>query len=447
MLLFIINVILLVVLLILGTPLPYAFAGAVIFMVLFGDIPIISIILWGFNQIVSPSLLAVPLFILFGSIVGESGIADRLLKLANLFIGKIKGAIGAVVVLTSGFIGAISGSSFTGIASVGQIMIPRMEKQGYTKGYSTSLVSVSSVLGALIPPSVIMIIYGWVTGTSVLGSFLATIGPGVLLIILFIIIHMVYTKRYFSTKGVYRSDIDFEEVAKEQNKNSKFLGAPNSKTRITIAAIPSLLLPVIILGGIYGGYFTPTESAAIASVLGLLIGFAYYRELKLKNFVTLLKDSTSSIGSIMVMIFFSLLLAQTYVYLQIPQMLVELFVGVTESKTVILIIIAIFLIFIGMIVNDTTAVILTAPLLLPLVVSYGIDPIHFAAIMGVTLAMGGITPPYASVLYFGMRIGNAKFSEVWKPTMMFIVFGYLPVVILTVFFEPLSMYIPRLFGY
>lgn len=447
MLLFIINVILLVVLLILGTPLPYAFAGAVIFMVLFGDVPIISIILWGFNQIVSPSLLAVPLFILFGSIVGESGIADRLLKLANLFIGKIKGAIGAVVVLTSGFIGAISGSSFTGIASVGQIMIPRMEKQGYTKGYSTSLVSVSSVLGALIPPSVIMIIYGWVTGTSVLGSFLSTIGPGVLLIILFIIIHMVYTKRYFSTKGVYRSDIDFEEVAKEQNKNSKFLGAPNSKTRITIAAIPSLLLPVIILGGIYGGYFTPTESAAIASVLGLLIGFAYYRELKLKNFVTLLKDSTSSIGSIMVMIFFSLLLAQTYVYLQIPQMLVELFVGVTESKTVILIIIAIFLIFIGMIVNDTTAIILTAPLLLPLVVSYGIDPIHFAAIMGVTLAMGGITPPYASVLYFGMRIGNAKFSEVWKPTMMFIVFGYLPVIILTVFFEPLSMYIPRLFGY
>lgn len=447
MLLFIINVILLVVLLILGTPLPYAFAGAVIFMVLFGDVPIITIILWGFNQIVSPSLLAVPLFILFGSIVGESGIADRLLKLANLFIGKIKGAIGAVVVLTSGFIGAISGSSFTGIASVGQIMIPRMEKQGYTKGYSTSLVSVSSVLGALIPPSVIMIIYGWVTGTSVLGSFLSTIGPGVLLIILFIIIHMVYTKRYFSTKGVYRSDIDFEEVAKEQNKNSKFLGAPNSKTRITIAAIPSLLLPVIILGGIYGGYFTPTESAAIASVLGLLIGFAYYRELKLKNFVTLLKDSTSSIGSIMVMIFFSLLLAQTYVYLQIPQMLVELFVGVTESKTVILIIIAIFLIFIGMIVNDTTAIILTAPLLLPLVVSYGIDPIHFAAIMGVTLAMGGITPPYASVLYFGMRIGNAKFSEVWKPTMMFIVFGYLPVIILTVFFEPLSMYIPRLFGY
>src|SRR5699024_10766731 len=149
MILFIINILLLLALLLLGTPLPYAFGGAFIFMIVFGDIPVNSVISWGFNQIISPSLLAVPLFILFGAIVGKSGIADRLLRFANLFIGKIKGAIGVVVIITSGFLGAISGSSFTGIASVGQIMIPRMEKQGYSKGYSTSLVSVSSVLGSL----------------------------------------------------------------------------------------------------------------------------------------------------------------------------------------------------------------------------------------------------------------------------------------------------------
>lgn len=445
MLLFVLNILLLLALLILGTPLPYAFGGAVIFMALFGDVPIISITLWGFNQIVSSSLLAVPLFILFGSIVGSGGIADRLLKFADLFIGKIKGAVGAVVVLTSGFLGAISGSSFTGIASVGQIMIPRMVKQGYTRGYSTSLVSVSSVLGALIPPSVMIIIYGWATGTSVLGSFLSTIGPGVLLIFLFIVIHTVYTKKYFATGAVYNADVNETEIGKELNY--KFLGKANSKSRIVAAAIPSLLLPVIILGGIYGGYFTPTEAAAVASVLGLFIGIAIYRDLKMKSLVILLKDATSSIGSIMVMIFFSLLLAQTYVYLQIPQALVEVFVGITESKTAILIIVTIFLLFVGMIVNDTTAIILTAPLLLPLMVSYGIDPIHFAAIMAVNLSMGGITPPYASVLYFGMRVGNAKFSEVFKPTMMFIIFGFIPVILVTVFFEPLSMFIPRLFGY
>jgi len=445
MLLFILNILLLLVLLILGTSLPYAFGGAVIFMIIFADLPITTITLWGFNQIISPSLLAVPLFILFGSIVSVSGIADRLLKFANLFIGRIKGAIGAVVVLTSGFLGAISGSSFTGIASVGQIMIPRMIRQGYTRGYSTALVSVSSVLGALIPPSVMIIIYGWATGTSVLGSFLATVGPGVLLIILFIVIHMVYTKKYFSTTGIYNENIDDIDTSKQTN--FKFLGEANSKSRIFFAAIPSLVLPVIILGGIYGGYFTPTEAAAVASVLGIFIGIALYRELKVKNLVTLLKDSTSSVGSIMAMIFFSLLLAQTYVHMRIPQTLVEVFMDITESKIIVLIIVTIFLLFVGMIVNDTTAIILTAPLLLPLMVSYGVDPIHFAAIMAVNLAMGGITPPYASVLYFGMRVGDAKFSEVLKPTLMFIVFGFIPVILVTVFFEPLSMFIPRLFGY
>lgn len=445
MLLFTINILLLIALLVLGTPLPYAFGGAFIFMVIFGDIPVNTIILWGFNEIISPSLLAVPMFILFGSIVGKTGIADRLLNFANLFVGKIKGAIGGIVVLTSGFLGAISGSSFTGIASVGQIMIPRMQKQGYSRGYSTTLVSVSSVLGALIPPSVIMIIYGWATGTSVLGSFLSTVGPGILLIILFIVIHAIYTKKYFATEGVYKEDVEEEDIVPVEK--SKLLGGRNSKLRIVVAAIPSLFLPVIILGGIYGGYFTPTEAAAIAIVLGLFIGIAFYREMKFKSFVTLLKDSTSSIGSIMAMIFFSLLLAQTYVHLQVPQTLVDVFVGVTDSKTIVLIFVTIFLIFVGMIVNDTTAIILTAPLLLPVVVSFGVDPIHFAAIMGVNLAMGGITPPYASVLFFGMRVGNAKFSEVMKPTFMFIIFGYIPVVLLTVFYEPLAMFIPRLFGY
>lgn len=447
MTLFIFNILILVGLLLLGTPLPYAFGGAVIVMVIFGDVPIISIILWGFNQITASSLLAVPLFILFGAIVSKGGIADKLLKFADLFIGKIKGAIGTVVVLTSGFLGAISGSSFTGIAAVGQIMVPRMLQQGYSRGYSTSLVSVSSVLGALIPPSVMIIIYGWATGTTVTGSFLSTIGPGALLIVLFTIIHFVHTRRYFGVngEGTYKEyeemplNDDPEQIEKMRKRDTKF--------RIFIAAVPSLLLPVVILGGIYGGIFTPTESAAVAIVLGFLIGIIFYRQLKLKDIMELFHESTSSIGSIMAMIFFSLLLAQTYVHLQIPQEIVDLFLGVTDSKFLILLIVTIFLIFVGMIVNDTTAIILTAPLLLPLVVSFGVDPIHFAAIMAITLAMGGITPPYASVLYFGMRVGDANFSEVVKPTMVFIIFGFVPVIILTVFFEPLAMAIPRLFGY
>jgi C4-dicarboxylate transporter, DctM subunit len=436
---FALDILLLLLLLLIGTPLPYCFGAALIFMVIFADIPINSLMLWGFNQMIGPVLLAGPLFILVGSLIAESGIAPRLLHAINLFIGKVKGAIGILVIFACGLLGAISGSSFTGIAAVGPIMIPQMMAQGFSRGYATSLVSVSSILGVLIPPSVPLIIYGWVTGTSVLGSFLSTVGPGILVMITFSIINMVYSRKTLIANPEIASalehPIDMEPVEKKKH------------LRIIVRAIPGILMPIIILGGIYGGIFTPTEAAAVAGVFALIIGVAVYRELGRRKLYKVFKESTSSIGAIMGMIFFCLLLAQTYVQLRIPQQLVEIFMGMTESKAVILILISIFLLFVGMIVNDTTAIILCAPLLLPLAVSYGIDPIHFAAIMCVNLAMGGVTPPYASVLYFGMRVGKAKFSEVLKPTFMFILFGYLPVLILTVAWEPLAMFIPRLFGY
>ncbi|MFS0645113.1 TRAP transporter large permease [Siminovitchia sp. 179-K 8D1 HS] len=436
---FFLNILLLVVLLLIGTPLPYCFGAALIFMVIFTDIKINSLMLWGFNQMIGPVLLAGPLFILVGSIIAESGIATRLLNVINLFVGKIKGAIGVLVIFACGLLGAISGSAFTGIAAVGPIMIPQMLSQGYSRGYATSLVSVSSILGVLIPPSVPLIIYGWVTGTSVLGSFLATVGPGILVMISFSIINILYSRRalvsYHETAGAIEKEIEMGP-AKE-----------TKKIKIIMAAIPGILMPIIILGGIYGGVFTPTEAAAVAGVFGIIIGIAIYREMGRAKLYKVFKESTSSIGSIMAMILFCLLLAQTYVQLRIPQQLIDIFMGITESKVVILILVSIFLLFVGMIVNDTTAIILCAPLLLPLVVQYGIDPIHFASIMCVNLAMGGVTPPYASILYFGMRVGKAKFSEVIKPTFMFILFGYLPVLILTVAWEPLSMFLPRLFGY
>lgn len=437
---FVLDILLLVVLLLIGTPLPYCFGAALIFMVMFAGIPINSLMLWGFNQMIGPVLLAGPLFILVGSLIAESGIATRLLKAINLFIGKIKGAIGVLVILACGLLGAISGSSFTGIAAVGPLMIPQMVAQGFSRGYATSLVSVSSILGVLIPPSVPLIIYGWVTGTSVLGSFLATVGPGILVMILFSIINIIYSRKVIST--TYNETA----IALEQ-KVEMDTGEKKKSIKIIIGAIPGLLMPIIILGGIYGGVFTPTEAAAVAGVFALIIGIAVYHEMGRVKIYRVFKESTSSIGAIMAMILFCLLLAQTYVQLRIPQQLVEIFMGFTESKVVLLIVLSIFLLFVGMIVNDTTAIILCAPLLLPLVVSYGINPIHFAAIMCVNLAMGGVTPPYASVLYFGMRVGKAKFSEVLKPTFMFIFLGYLPVLILTVFWEPLSMFLPRLFGY
>lgn len=390
-----------------------------------------SMMLWGFNSMISPILLASPLFILAGTLMGGSGIAERLLNFADIFVGKIKGGIGVVAVVTCAIIGAISGSGFTGVAATGPILIPRMVEQGYPRGYSTALVTVSSVLGLLIPPSVIMIFYGWVTDTSILACFLSTVGPGVLVVALFSIINMVWVRKF--------PDIKLEQQLDKFEQKKKNI-------RTSLQAIPAMLMPIVILGGIYGGVFTPTEAAAVAAVLTVPVGFWIYREMSGRDFVRLVSDSTTSIGAIMTMIIFTLMLSQTFVLLQVPQAIIKMLFGISENPVVLLIIINIFLFLVGMIVNDVTGMILVAPLLLPLVMELGLSPIHFAAIMGVNLAMGGVTPPYASILYLGMRLGKCEFSEILKPTMVFLTLGYVPVVFVTTFWEPLSMTFPRMLG-
>jgi tripartite ATP-independent transporter DctM subunit len=426
-----IDVILLVALLILSVPLPFCFGGALAFMAVFGGASMKSMMLWGFNQSISLILLASPLFILAGTLIGGSGIAKHLLNFIDIFVGRIKGGIGVVAVMTCGLIGAISGSGFTGVAATGPILIPRMVEQGYPRGYATALVTVSSILGLLIPPSIIMIFYGWVTDTSILAAFLSTVGPGILVIIIFSVINMIWSRKFTNLK--------LEEVLPKAERKKRNL------SRISLA-VPGLLLPVIILGGIYGGVFTPTEAAAVAAVVAVPIGAFIYKELGKDNLRKLVNDSATSIGSIMTMILFTLMLSQTYVMLRVPQALVEILFGITKNRIILLIAINFFLFLVGMIVNDVTGMILVAPLLLPLVKELGISPVHFAAIMGVNLAMGGVTPPYASILYLGMRIGKCEFKEILGPTMVFLLAGYVPVVFLTTFWADLAMFLPRLLG-
>lgn len=429
---------LLLILLLVGVPLPYCFAGALIFMVITCGIPIKSLMVWGYTQMISTSLMAVPMFIIAGNFIAESGIAEKLVNLARVFVGKVKGALGCICVVVCGIMGAISGSAFTGIAALGSIMIPELEKEGYSRGFSTSLVTCSSILGTLIPPSVPVIIFGWTTGVSILACFMATVVPGIITIITFSAINVFYARRY-AKKGA---------VADAQAVEQQDASAPvKSKGRTFIEAIPALLMPVIILGGIYGGLFTATEAAAVCSSLALLLGAMVYRQLKVSNTVKMLRGTASSIGSIFMMIFFCLLLSQCMTQLQIPQMLMELFLGFTDNKLVVLFMVNVFLLFVGMIVNDSTAIMLCAPLLLPLMTAYGINPAHFGALMVVNLSCGCLTPPYASVLYFGMKVGNAKFGEMMKNTLVFLLVGYLPVMLLTTYIEPISLFLPKLMGY
>lgn len=426
------DFVVLVTLLIMSVPLPFCFGGALLFLSFFGQVSMASMMMWGFNQMINMVLLASPLFIFAGVLMANSGIADKLLDFVDLFVGRIRGGIGIVCAVTCALIGAISGSGFTGVAATGPIMIPRMVAQGYPRGYATALVTVSSILGLLIPPSVIMIIYGWITETSILACFLATVGPGVLITLMFSVINMFWARK------MPNLILEDAEVLKQKRKEMpvRFL-----------RAVPALTIPFVILGGIYGGVFTPTEAAAVAAVLAFPIGFFIYKGLTVKNFVPIVREAATSVGAIMTMIIFTLILSQTFVMLRVPQMLVQLVFRLTDNYFLILVLINLFLFVVGMIVNDVTGIILLAPLLLPLVVEMGMSPIQLAAIMGTNLAMGGVTPPYASILYLGMRVGNCEFTDILKPTMVFLVLGYVPVVFLTTYWPPLSMWLPTVLGY
>ncbi len=421
----------LVVLLTLGVPLPFCFGGGLMVMSIVGGTTMKGMMLWGFSQFTNPILLAIPLFVFAGIIMSESGIARSLLNFCNVFVGRIRGGLGVVASVSCAIIGAISGSGLTGVAAIGPLLIPEMEKQGYPRGYATALVANSSILGLLIPPSVTMIIYGWVTDTSILACFLSTVGAGLLIMFNFAIVNLVMARK-------------FPLILDDPKPMAEMFQEGMARTK---HAVPALIMPIIILGGIYGGVMTPTEAAAVAVVYAVPIGFLVYKGLDWKKFLLCGKESATSIGAILFMILFSLMLSQMYVMEDVPQELVKVIFEITDDKILLLILVNIFLFLIGMIVNDITAIILTAPLLLPLMEAIGISPIQFAAIMGVNTAMGGVTPPYASILYLGARIGKVKFAEVIKPAMTLILFGYVPVVFLVSFWPDLSLYLPRLLGY
>jgi len=388
-------------------------------------------LLWSYGQTIGTVLLASPMFILAGNLMGGSGIATRLLDVADAIVGRIKGGLGIVSVVTCAIIGAISGSGFTGVAATGPIMIPRMVEQGYPRGFATALVTVSSVLGLLIPPSTVMVVYGWVTETSILAAFLSTLIPGLIITALFSIINLIECRKW---------DLKLMEPMPLMDQ-AKLFG------KRFVVAIPALMMPVIILGGIYGGIFTPTEAASVSALYSIPVGFLIYKSMTFKNLKKLTFNSVCSIGAIMSMMVICMILAQSLVMLKVPQAIVDFIFGITQNRTLIIIIVNLFLFVVGMIVNDSTGMLICAPLLLPLMTELGISKVHFAAIMGVNLAMGGVTPPYASILYLGMRIGDCEFKDILPPTLKLLIFGYVPVVFLTAFIPTLSEFLPRLLGY
>jgi tripartite ATP-independent transporter DctM subunit len=423
------DTLLLVALLIIGVPVPLCFATAVLLLFLLGDFGSASFLVSaGFSQTSSVVLLAIPLYIIAGNIMSQGGIANRLVDFAESIVGRFRGGLGIVVVLTTAIFGAISGMASSAVAAIGTTLIPRMVERGYDRGYAATLVSCSAVLALLIPPSASMILYGWVTGTSITAAFLAPVLPAVLLISLFCFWNWMLTKRMpLHTE---------EKLPAEQWL--KHVGHSGRRAGL------GLLMPVIILGCIYGGITTPTEAAAIAVVYAVPVSVLIYRELGWKGLYKQLWSAGQTTGVLLVLVFFASMLARMFTMQSVPQLLLLGFTAVSENPIVLLLMVNLFLLLIGMFMDDASGILLATPMLMPIIHKLGIDPVHFAAIVATNLGMGLITPPTAPILYLGALVGKTPLSSMLRPTMVFLLFAYLPVVLLTTFFPALSLTLPRL---
>ncbi|MDR1796444.1 MAG: TRAP transporter large permease [Clostridiales Family XIII bacterium] len=433
MTLILIAIAVLVVMLLVGVPIPYAFFTSTLLLVALsgsaGEAS--SLMRYGYTKASSIILCAIPMFILAGSLMERGGIGESLVNLVSMFVGRIKGGLGTVMVVSCGLFGAISGSGMATLSCIGSIMLPRMYAAGYPRGVSSALISSASLLGLLIPPSLNMILFAFVGGQSVLACFLATVVPGIILICLLSLTNMFLLRKY--------KDIKLEE------KMTLPVYAVELKKR-TARAVPALVAPIIILGGIYGGIMTPTEAAAVSVLYSIPVGLFIYKGLRGKAFKESLVYSGTTAGAIMIMLFSVMVLSSLYVRANVPNMLLGWMTSITDNPTILLIFVNIFLIIIGMIMDDTSAILLTTPIMMPIILALGVDPVQFAAIMGVNLGLGCVTPPCAPFLYLGSRVGRAPVTEMLGPTGWFIALAWVPTLIVTTYIPDLALWLPRLAG-
>jgi C4-dicarboxylate transporter DctM subunit len=358
-------------------------------------------------------LMAIPLFILAGSIMSNGGVSKRLINFADSFVGWITGGIGIVANLAGMFFSAISGSSAATSAAVGTIMGPELEKRGYKKEFTAALIAASGQTGIIIPPSVTMVVYGVIAGTSIGDLFLGGFIPGILMGLSMCVLTYC-TSRRLGYKG---------EAFKGTANIVKTLG----KT------IWGLLMPVIILGGIYGGIFTPTEAAAVAVIYGLIIGLFVHRELTPRSLVKIMEDTVISSAAIMIIMnaagLFSWLLTRE----QVPVKLANYFVHLTGNPFVYLLLVNMLLIIAGMLLNPSAAVTILAPILVPVAIKYGIDPVFFGVMMVSNLAIGSLTPPVGTGLFVASSISGVSLERVAKASFPYILVLLVDLLLIIVF--------------
>ncbi|MBX3610975.1 MAG: TRAP transporter large permease [Hydrogenophaga sp.] len=384
-------------------------------MVWFGGMEsLLSAAITMFNGATSFPLLAIPLFVLAGAIMNSSSLSRRLIAFASALFGFVKGGLAMVNIGTSLFFAEISGSAVADVAAMGSILVPAMKKKGYPKEFAAAVTSSSATLAIIIPPSIPMILYAVMAETSVVQLFVAGIVPGILGGGAMMGLAYWYAKRY---------NYPVEEVFSWQRVKSTFKDAAWA-----------FLLPMIILGGIFGGVVTATEGAALAVVAALFIGAVIYRELNLKHLMESMVEGSVQTAVVMLLVAASALLGHLLTEQQMPQQLAAWIASLTDNKWAVLAILNIFFLLAGLFLHSAAAIILVVPIVMPLVKAVGIDPVHFGLIVTLNLGIGQQTPPVASVLATACSIAKADMWKVTRVNLPFI--GVLMALLLLVTYVP-----------
>ena len=369
-------------------------------------------------------ILAIPLFILSGDLMGAGGVSSRILNVCNVFFGRITGGIAIVTVLVCMFFAAVSGSGPATVAAVGTMVVPTMLKLGYDKPFVLALVATAGSIGVIIPPSIPMVLYSVSTGASVTSLFMGGFFPGLLIGAALITYCYVHCKR----RG-------FTGTADPFTKKAALDALWDAKW--------ALINPVIILGGIYAGIFTPTEAAAVAAVYAFICGAFLHRELTFKKFIKAISTSCSTTATTMVILGCATAFSKVITLEQIPTMVANGLMAISSNKVVILLLINALLLLVGCFMDTTPAILILAPILMPVASSIGVDPIHFGLIMVTNLAIGFITPPLGINLFVASRIADSPMEVILKGIMPFIAV-MLTCLMLITFVPDIVMFLPNL---
>lgn len=359
-----------------------------------------------FDTVTVFPLLAIPLFLLGGQLMSQGGLIRQLTSVCDLLIGRLRAHLGHVMVLASALMGAITGSSVATVAAIGSTVGKEMIERGYSPGYTAALNASAGLLGVLIPPSIPLILYGSIVGVSITQLFMASLGPGIIMMLAFMIVHALLAKRVLPGGREKAA-----AVAGAAKPAPHVANAP--RVSIVVHALPALMLPVLVLGGIYSGIFTPTEAAAIAALYALMITLVS-RTIGLRDLEKIFLSAALSAAAILVIIGFTSIFNRAMVLEQVPQAIAAWAVTVTDSPIIFLLVVNLVLLVVGMFMETNAATLLMGPLLAPTATKYGIDPVHFAIILVTNIELGLLTPPLAANLYVAARTNKVPIIELLR---------------------------------